>query len=250
LDGLSPTGLPYRIFETPNSTWLYAESFLSQATAQQFCRAAGGTLAVPVTAIDRKEVFTLLNETLTPGAWNQFSTDPEASKPSTPPSDSLVFGVWMGMRLAMQGASWHTMAGNVVNPPIPWAPRQPVGDLPCAVLRWNPDGLQAVANHENASYWPNNAIAWEAFDCDSTVADDLLPALCKLPAASVPQLSVPYHAGSVTATPYGGLKRLARTPKKLGAHSPVKHARALRPPARFLSHKTFPGLCAWCTCTC
>jgi hypothetical protein len=191
----------YFIYETPNSTWLYAESFLSQATAQQFCRAAGGTLAVPVTPLERQEVFTLLNSSLTPGAWNQLSSDRTSAE--------FIFGVWIGLRLALPNTTWHTMAGDVATPPLPWAPKQPVKDSPCAVLRWKPDGMQAVASRENASYWPNDVIAWEASDCDTTLLGDALPALCKLPVTGVPEPDVPYRAGSFATTPYGGLKRVA-----------------------------------------
>lgn len=133
MDGLSADGVPYRIYETPNATWIYAESFYQQNAAQEFCNAAGGTLAVPVTPEERQEVFTLLKNTLTPGTQ---AFPSYGSPPSGPFNSRVIFAAWIGMRRPMEQETWRTITGEPTISPMPWARGQPVDKVSCAQESW------------------------------------------------------------------------------------------------------------------
>jgi hypothetical protein len=86
----------------------------------------------------------------------------------------------------MEQSTWRTTAGDTVgDAQLAWAPNQPYGNLPCAVLTW--DSSNTLNDAYNAS-WPNENVAWEASTC-VIGRDDFtgwqMPALCKLPAGGV-----------------------------------------------------------------
>lgn len=222
MDGVSEDGNAYRIYETPNATWIYAESFYEQNAAQEFCNAAGGTLAVPVTSEEMQEVFTLLKHTLTPGTQ---ALPSYGSPPSGPFNTSGIFAAWIGIRRPMQQETWRTITGQPMISPVPWARGQPVDKVSCAVLAWKPEtpqdnitrpsdvcfAYESQIHQADESIWPNSIVVWEAANCSTFETGVALPALCKLPAAIV------------TASSTGGITMLGVTPN--GGSSTVAGSR-------------------------
>jgi hypothetical protein len=74
-DGNSQDGHPYHMYNASSATWLYVELFLSQAAADNFCKAAGGALAAPATLAELTEVLTLVNATVLGTVHNADTTE-------------------------------------------------------------------------------------------------------------------------------------------------------------------------------
>jgi hypothetical protein len=151
-------------------------------------------------------VFHLLNNTVTPATINHMSSGTAEDWAHT---NHKVFALWLGFRLPREQSTWRTMAGDTVgDAQLAWAPNQPYGNLPCAVLTW--DSSNTLNDAYNAS-WPNENVAWEASTC-VIGRDDFtgwqMPALCKLPAGGV-------------NTPNGKLGLFVRSPAYL---IPMKHS--------------------------
>jgi hypothetical protein len=159
LDGISRGSLPYRLYRNPTATWVYIEKFTSQEDAEDFCRSAGGPLAVPSTPQEQREVATLLNGTLAYLVKYNHVTDAD-------------FNLWIGLKRPNQGSGgWTTTTGAAVPQPSAWAADHPqrvdnqtcAGPCSCAVLGW---------------YWSGN-FSWWSYGCGWS--DMALAALCRLP---------------------------------------------------------------------
>jgi hypothetical protein len=105
---------------------MYAEVFMSQLAAKQFCRAAGGTLGVPATPTEQQEVAALLNATVLLDVSNTAA----AGLASVARGQ---FATWMGLNLSLDTSTWGTVGGRNVPSPALWASERE-GDASCAVV--------------------------------------------------------------------------------------------------------------------
>jgi hypothetical protein len=180
LDGVSPDGYPYRIYQsTTNALWMYAEAFFSQEAAAGFCHAAGGTLAFPVTPHDQYDALTILNATVLAKAANiDLAHMPGTSSSSSYPVRSAAdrqFGMWMGVTVSTTTSEWRGPNGEPVPASAPWGFNlsDTQGDASCSILLLT----RPPRSQED------RPLIWSAWPCTGgSGPNDPLPALCKLPA--------------------------------------------------------------------
>jgi hypothetical protein len=132
--------------------WLYAESFNTQDDASQFCKQAGGSLAVPSNAVEAAELNQLLESTLPYLAGWSYGSQ----------ADYLL---WMGLKRDQDGNWGQNLQrlGNYTN----WAAGQPSKkeDDDCSVLAW---------------LWAKKEALWSAYVCGWSKWRWMLSASCAL----------------------------------------------------------------------
>jgi hypothetical protein len=136
-DGVSNNQLPYRILVRPSATWIFAEAFKIQQDAEEFCRSAGGTLAVPATAEETTEVDQLLNSTLPYMAKWTYAVSGD-------------YAVWMGLKRINE--VWGTMVEEPLGKYTNWGLGEPSKDKDksCSLFIW---------------VWARAKASWSAYVC-------------------------------------------------------------------------------------
>jgi hypothetical protein len=120
---------------------MFAEAFYTQDSTGMFCQEAGGTLAVPSSAVEAAEIDQLLNSTLPNMApWRHrdaIETD---------------YAVWMGLKRT--NGEWGTMAQAALGSYTNWAVGQPSKDKAsvCSLFTWSWATRKAL--------WSANVCAW------------------------------------------------------------------------------------------
>lgn len=204
-DGMSPDGFPYRTYQgRSGAVWMYAETFMSQGAAQDFCKAAGATLGVPTTPAEQLELFVLLSKTVLSDVTNihyAFKAGPFRDQ----------FAAWIGLNMTTASQQWQTVTGQPVDKSIVWDGVQPnktrvLGKESCAVLVCVTPRFEtapASDDQHNLSWQdlpPQVLLPWE---CQVVPNHDPLPAICRT-AASLPGKTRTQSAGLVNLAAAAG----------------------------------------------
>lgn len=157
---------------------MYPEVFQSQLAAEEFCRAAGGTLGVPATPTEQQEVASLLNATVLLNVSNTAAARPFSIADGH-------FAAWMGLNFSLHTFTWSTVGGGSMPSPALWAGARE-GDTSCAVVLLK--NKRAWASDSKAPDYHNVTaplkLAWLPWACINGAEWDPLPALCRLPNAT------------------------------------------------------------------
>lgn len=129
---------------------------MMQQDAEEFCRSAGGTLAVPATAEETTEVDQLLNSTLPYMAKWTYAVSGD-------------YAVWMGLKRINE--VWGTMVEEPLGKYTNWGLGEPSKDKDksCSLFIW---------------MWARAKASWSAYVCGWT--NMAHAAICKLPRVAGP----------------------------------------------------------------